>query len=129
MFLKRTTIAAILLLAPQSAGASDRLFETARDLLTAYGEASGYMESCRPDLDRTALRRAAVVDDFDFEDMFSEIRLKMLSIAYEVRRSQGMTTECSEDTGMALKERVETAMDDLQRAMDRALVAQRNKAE
>ena len=94
MFLKRTTIAAILLLAPQSAGASDRLFDTARDLLTAYGEASGYMEACRPDLDRTALRRAAVVGDF--EDMFSEFRLKMLSIAYEVGRSQGMTTECSE---------------------------------
>jgi hypothetical protein len=55
--------------------------------------------------------------------------LQLFSLAYDVGRVQGMTTECSEDTGMALKERVETAMDDLQRAMDRALVAQRNKAE
>jgi hypothetical protein len=62
-FMKRTAVTAVLLLTPVQANASYLVYEVAQDMFAALGEASGYMKSCRPDLDRSLFRRAKVLGD------------------------------------------------------------------
>jgi hypothetical protein len=124
MYLKRATVAAVLLLAPHPAGASDLMDALGGDLFTAFGEASGYFETCRPDADRSGLRRAKVLKDWG--QFFSESNVAVFSLSYDVGRLQGLTITCSDANDQLIRARVSTAMHDVRDVMVDAL--QRAKA-
>src|SRR4051794_18468134 len=115
MLLKRAAVAALLMLAPQTTRADVMLAETTRSMATAMGEASGYFESCRPDLDRSVFRKANVLEDLD--SLFGEEGMRVLSAAYDLGHLQGQATACSQKTAELLASRVKLALEDWGKAL------------
>jgi hypothetical protein len=122
MFTKRAAVAAVLLLAPVPASADrfdSTIFDAAKDMFEAHGEAFGYLETCRQGADRSQYRRAHAASMV--KDVFPEFKDRMLSIAYDMGRSKGMSATCSAKMPAILEQRVVTSLEDLMAAMKRSV--------
>jgi hypothetical protein len=117
MFMKRTAVAVMLLLAPAQALAGDMVYESAKELALVLGEVNAATETCSPNSDRSGTRKVRVLETVG--QVLSDREAARVSLSYDLGRAHGMGGACTLARRDALLKRMNTAFDDFGKSLER----------